>query len=706
MTAQLAPVPIFKAFSNDGTPLVGGLLYTYIAGTTTPQATYTDSTQSQQNTNPIVLNARGEAAVWLDASLNYKVNLTDSVGNQIPGYPVDNIAGGSSLFLYPRTAAEIAVGVVPTAYQYPGDPIADPRRYGAPMNASGDDTSACTRANLVLGYKGGILNHAAGPMFINTANITLPKNVTWDGGQGNNGIDNPVASGTYVCNGTIILNPTYTINASNRTALKHSTILSGLLGPAGTYPLPLTGASQATNAVAAFTGTAVTAAGDDVCLEEVLILGFAQAFSSSGYERNRLIRVYGDNTAGISIDTSTDIAPIIDCHMWPFLTTHQSWTTNALLSRSGAAFKTTNSHVDGAMFTNCFTYGYGIGFDIQSHENLELINCKCDGPSAGSGQIGFKMTGVSDLINIVGGGASGVDQGAYCNVTAASTAGAIKFTGTQFWGNRAHIVSDQHKSLDIIGCMLRDTNGSPNLGITLSGTVTGVTQIRCNTFASISTAFSIAAGVPAENCEISDNAYDLSQGAIGGLTQDRYLANGGNLSTQLWTDYEASTSGWQIKYRVSGGSVSSQSASPNNATPITLNGQIYDGSAFNPIAQMRFTLRATPGAGTAKGGIVFSTNQNSNSLTDCWLMNEIGSLLPAADKSINLGGSALRINKVFLGSGGGAGTVAIQVDASATTGAQTATFTATNKPGSGTTAPSAWLPVSADGTTYYIPLWT
>jgi hypothetical protein len=39
-----------------------------------------------------------------------------------------------------------------------------------------------------------------------------------------------------------------------------------------------------------------------------------------------------------------------------------------------------------------------------------------------------------------------------------------------------------------------------------------------------------------------------------------------------------------------------------------------------------------------------------------------------------------------------------------TTGAQIATFSATNKPGSGTAGPTLWLPVQVSGTTYYIPL--
>jgi hypothetical protein len=55
--------------------------------------------------------------------------------------------------------------------------------------------------------------------------------------------------------------------------------------------------------------------------------------------------------------------------------------------------------------------------------------------------------------------------------------------------------------------------------------------------------------------------------------------------------------------------------------------------------------------------------------------------------------------------GSGAGAAAIIANSTVVAGAQTATFTATNKPGSGTTAPTKWLPVTADGATYYLPLW-
>lgn len=93
MTAQLAPTPIFKGWDNNGLPLALGFLTTYAAGTTTPLATYVDSTQTTQNTNPIRLNFRGECELWLNPLLSYKFLLTDAFGNTIPGWPVDNIQG-------------------------------------------------------------------------------------------------------------------------------------------------------------------------------------------------------------------------------------------------------------------------------------------------------------------------------------------------------------------------------------------------------------------------------------------------------------------------------------------------------------------------------------------------------------------------------------------------------------------------------------
>lgn len=74
----LAPVIRPRFFNSNGAPLAGGKLYTYQAGTTTPQATYTDQGGLTPNTNPIILDANGECAYWLDPTLSYKFVLKDA----------------------------------------------------------------------------------------------------------------------------------------------------------------------------------------------------------------------------------------------------------------------------------------------------------------------------------------------------------------------------------------------------------------------------------------------------------------------------------------------------------------------------------------------------------------------------------------------------------------------------------------------------
>ena len=69
-------------FTAAGVPLVGGKLYTYASGTTTPLATYTDSTANFANANPVILDSRGEADVWFGPS-RYSLTLRDSLDNLI-----------------------------------------------------------------------------------------------------------------------------------------------------------------------------------------------------------------------------------------------------------------------------------------------------------------------------------------------------------------------------------------------------------------------------------------------------------------------------------------------------------------------------------------------------------------------------------------------------------------------------------------------
>lgn len=101
--ATLTPQPKTQFFDINGDPLVGGKLYSYLAGTTTPTPTYTDAGQGTANANPIILDSRGEANVWLGTGVNYKLKLTTAADVDI--WTVDNIINNVPTFAVGTAAA-------------------------------------------------------------------------------------------------------------------------------------------------------------------------------------------------------------------------------------------------------------------------------------------------------------------------------------------------------------------------------------------------------------------------------------------------------------------------------------------------------------------------------------------------------------------------------------------------------------------------
>jgi len=75
-------------FDDNGSPLVGGKLYSYAAGTSTLLATYTTSAGTVANTNPIILNAGGRTPneIWQATGILLKFVLYNSVNELIGTY--------------------------------------------------------------------------------------------------------------------------------------------------------------------------------------------------------------------------------------------------------------------------------------------------------------------------------------------------------------------------------------------------------------------------------------------------------------------------------------------------------------------------------------------------------------------------------------------------------------------------------------------
>ena len=110
MAVNLSPLGGVGAqfFDNSGNPLTGGKIYTYAAGTTTPQTTFTSSAGNTAHSNPIILDAAGRVPggeIWLTDGSQYKFVLKTSTDMSIATY--DNIVGINSNFVNYTNQQEI-----------------------------------------------------------------------------------------------------------------------------------------------------------------------------------------------------------------------------------------------------------------------------------------------------------------------------------------------------------------------------------------------------------------------------------------------------------------------------------------------------------------------------------------------------------------------------------------------------------------------
>lgn len=158
----LMPLPKQQFFTAVGTPLLGGKVYTYAAGTTSPKATFTDAAGTIPHKNPIVLNVRGEPPTAIFWSGNYRVEVRDALGGLI--YTVDNyntdpaglwdlvqnLASGtaSSMLGFIRTTA----GAVKSTVQAKLSEFPSFADFGAAGAVDSPDATAAIQNMLKLGY--------------------------------------------------------------------------------------------------------------------------------------------------------------------------------------------------------------------------------------------------------------------------------------------------------------------------------------------------------------------------------------------------------------------------------------------------------------------------------------------------------------------------------------------------------------------------
>lgn len=187
MSTTMMPLPKQQFLSILGSPLVGGKVYTYASGTTNPKATYSDAAGTVPQTNPIVLNLRGEPNSPVFWSGNYRVEVRDALNNLI--YSVDDFNSdaqgfgtfitdlasslGSSKVGYPNGGTKITVQQALDILYYGVANVLNPKYAGGAQGGAHDDTAAF-QAAIDSGLK---IVHVPSGAFT-TGTLTMPLDVS------------------------------------------------------------------------------------------------------------------------------------------------------------------------------------------------------------------------------------------------------------------------------------------------------------------------------------------------------------------------------------------------------------------------------------------------------------------------------------------------------------------------------------------------
>jgi hypothetical protein len=213
---------LLQQLSNLGIPLAGGLLYIYVAGSVnTLQTTYTDSTGTTQNANPMILNSAGRlaasnapASIWVPGNTPHKMVLTDVTGNLLAGgVCMDNLYGINDPIGILQSLANPVSG-------FGADLVANAvRSYDVLASVRAANVPVLTGAQtLVIDVEGGVLVN-----------------------DGNGGIFYWSATSTAVDDGSNVIKPNAITSANPGRYLRQA----NLFGSTGTFLVNITGAVTA-----------------------------------------------------------------------------------------------------------------------------------------------------------------------------------------------------------------------------------------------------------------------------------------------------------------------------------------------------------------------------------------------------------------------------------------------------------------------------
>lgn len=212
MAAQLLPQIKATFFDADGNPLTAGRVYTYVTGTDTLQATYSNIQGTVENENPVILDARGQANIYLGLGKKYKIVVKDST--EVVQMTVDPVYGeGFSGF---------------------GNGWYNVRNYGAAGDGVTNDTAAFQAAMAAASSAGGgIVYIPAGTYKVTSQLNNSGPRANCMGFVGDSATTSVIDMSTITTDGVVFNNPPVGLRFENFR----------LIGPGQTAPVSAKGLS-------------------------------------------------------------------------------------------------------------------------------------------------------------------------------------------------------------------------------------------------------------------------------------------------------------------------------------------------------------------------------------------------------------------------------------------------------------------------------
>lgn len=191
MAVSLAPEAHIQFSDATGAPLASGKVFTFAAGTSTPLATFTDSTGGTPNANPVILDAGGFANIWLTNNVGYKFQVQNAAGSTL--WTVDNILNTVFVGVSPQKQVFTAGGTftIPAGVTNVKVTVVGGGGGGGGSTAANNGGGA--------GSGGAAIKWLSGLTPGNTLTVAVGLGGTGvAGANGNNGAGSSVTSGTQV----------------------------------------------------------------------------------------------------------------------------------------------------------------------------------------------------------------------------------------------------------------------------------------------------------------------------------------------------------------------------------------------------------------------------------------------------------------------------------------------------------------------------